>query len=71
MVPTSKCAFVNFSSRDSAETAAQRCSVKVVISGKEVRVGWGRSRPGRKGKGRDNDADGAGSSSTANAQLES
>lgn len=51
---------MNFSNRENAENAAQRCSVKVVISGKEVRVGWGRSRPGRqeKGKGRDNDAQG-------------
>lgn len=48
MVPASKCAFVNFRRREEAEEAAQRCAVKVELAGKEVRVAWGRSRPGKK-----------------------
>lgn len=49
LVPTSKCAFVNFRAREQAEWAAERCAVKVEIGGKEIRVSWGRSRPGKKG----------------------
>jgi pre-mRNA-splicing factor RBM22/SLT11 len=48
MVPTSKCAFVNFASRGDAESAAQRCAFKMELDGKEIRVAWGRSRPGNK-----------------------
>ncbi|PWN54238.1 hypothetical protein IE53DRAFT_365660 [Violaceomyces palustris] len=49
MVAASKCAFINFKTREQAEWAALRCSVKVEIAGKECRVSWGRSRPARKG----------------------
>lgn len=45
MVPTSKCAFVNFSHRKAAESAAERCAFKMELDGKEIRVAWGRSRP--------------------------
>jgi hypothetical protein len=45
LVPTSRVAVVNFSDRKSAELAAERSSVKVVIDGAEVKVQWGRSRP--------------------------
>jgi len=46
MVPTSKCAFVNFANRSAAESAAERCAFKMDLNGTEVRVAWGRSRPG-------------------------
>ncbi|POW18884.1 hypothetical protein PSHT_05295 [Puccinia striiformis] len=45
VVPTSKCAFINFVSRSIAEDAASRCSVRVQIAGKDVLVRWGRSKP--------------------------
>ncbi|EGG09982.1 uncharacterized protein MELLADRAFT_71106 [Melampsora larici-populina 98AG31] len=45
VVPTSRCAFINFINRGVAEDAASRCSVRVQISGKEVMVRWGRSKP--------------------------
>lgn len=48
LVPTSKCAFVNFRSRQAAETAAERCALRMELNGNEVRVAWGRSRPGKK-----------------------
>lgn len=52
MVPTSKCAFVNFASRPAAESAALICAFKMQLDGKEIRVAWGRSRPGGKAKER-------------------
>lgn len=48
LVPTSKCAFVNFTTRDAAVKAAQQCSPKIDLGGKEVRVTWGRSKPAKK-----------------------
>ncbi|KAH9813935.1 hypothetical protein DFH28DRAFT_929488 [Melampsora americana] len=48
VVPTSRCAFINFINRRVAEDAASRCSVRVQISGKEVMVRWGRSKPKKK-----------------------
>lgn len=45
LVPTSRVAFVNFTDRNSAEMAAERSGLKVVIEGAEVKVQWGRSRP--------------------------
>ncbi|CAO1631535.1 unnamed protein product [Sympodiomycopsis kandeliae] len=48
LVSTSKCAFVNFKNRSSAEEAAMRCTAKVHLGGQEVRVSWGRSRPKKK-----------------------
>ncbi|EPQ31865.1 uncharacterized protein PFL1_00064 [Pseudozyma flocculosa PF-1] len=61
LVAASKCAFVNFKTRQAAEWAAERCAIKVELGGKEVRVGWGRSRPGKKG------GSGAGAASTSSA----
>lgn len=43
LVPASHCAFVNFTSRDAAERAAESLAVKVEIDGKEVRLAWGRT----------------------------
>ncbi|KAH0446010.1 hypothetical protein IEQ34_025155 [Dendrobium chrysotoxum] len=48
MVPTSNCAFVNFRSRNAAESAAERCALRMDLDGQEIRVAWGRSRPGKK-----------------------
>ncbi|GAA5996190.1 Pre-mRNA-splicing factor ECM2 [Rhodotorula paludigena] len=45
LVAASKSAFVNFSSRQAAELAAERCAVGVTIEGQKVKVQWGRSRP--------------------------
>lgn len=50
MVPTSKCAFVNFTNRANAESAAVKCAFRMELDGTEVRVAWGRSRPGSKAK---------------------
>ncbi|KAH8928878.1 hypothetical protein BT69DRAFT_1346340 [Atractiella rhizophila] len=46
LVPASNCAFVNFSDRKAAESAATRSAVEVVLGGKAVKVSWGRSRKG-------------------------
>ncbi|WFD32864.1 Pre-mRNA-splicing factor slt11 [Malassezia sp. CBS 17886] len=43
LVPRSHAAFVNFTSRDKAEQAAECLAVKVDLGGNEVRVAWGRS----------------------------
>ncbi|TKY90897.1 hypothetical protein EX895_000895 [Sporisorium graminicola] len=51
LVPTSKCAFVNFRSRQHAELAAQQCSPKMLWADHEVRLTWGRSRPAKKKAG--------------------
>ncbi|CAD6908085.1 unnamed protein product [Tilletia controversa] len=48
LVPKTKCAFVNFSSREHAERAAARCRAKMDLDGTEIRVSWGRSRAGKK-----------------------
>ena len=45
LVPTSKCAFVNFRTRQAAELVAQQCSSKMLWGDQEVRLTWGRSRP--------------------------
>lgn len=50
MVPTSRCAFVNFTNRAGAESAAERCAFKMQLDGTEIRVAWGRSRPGSQAK---------------------
>ncbi|KAE8249577.1 hypothetical protein A4X13_0g5160 [Tilletia indica] len=47
LVPKTKCAFVNFTSREQAERAAARCSSKMDMDGTEIRVSWGRSRAGK------------------------
>ena len=49
LVPTSKVAFVNFVDRKSAEVAADRSSVGVVVDGVTVKCAWGRSRPKKVG----------------------
>lgn len=41
----SHCAFVNYSARESAETAAAELQGKAVIAGCPLRVQWGRPRP--------------------------
>jgi pre-mRNA-splicing factor RBM22/SLT11 len=43
--PSSRCAFVNFKDRASAEHAAQAWANGVEIDGETVSVKWGRSRP--------------------------
>ncbi|CBQ68086.1 related to Cell cycle control protein cwf5 [Sporisorium reilianum SRZ2] len=50
LVPASKCAFVNFRTRQHAELAALQCAPKMLWGDSEVRVTWGRSRPAKKGK---------------------
>lgn len=47
LVPSSHCAFVNFKTRADAEAAALRAAVKVHLDGREVRVAWGRAKPGK------------------------
>ncbi|KAK0530545.1 Pre-mRNA-splicing factor slt11 [Tilletia horrida] len=52
LVPKTKCAFVNFSTRTDAERAAAQCRTKMRLpaveggggGGEEIRVSWGRSR---------------------------
>ncbi|KAK9454312.1 hypothetical protein V1511DRAFT_501655 [Dipodascopsis uninucleata] len=41
----SRCAFVNYQTREAAEAAAKSTGTTVVISGCPLRVTWGRSRP--------------------------
>ncbi|SAM59795.1 related to Cell cycle control protein cwf5 [Ustilago bromivora] len=48
LVTASKCAFVNFRTRQQAELAAKHCSPKMKMGDKEVRLTWGRSRPAKK-----------------------
>lgn len=67
LVPTSKCAFVNFRTRHAAEEAALRCSAKMDLDGHQVKVSWGRSRPKKAGGAA---AAPAGASSSAAAQAE-
>lgn len=43
-VGASRCAFVNFASREWAEAAAERLAAKVEIGAQPVRVAWGRAR---------------------------
>lgn len=46
-VAKSRCAFVNFRDRASAETAAQAWASGLEIDGESVVVKWGRSRPAK------------------------
>ncbi|SPO21278.1 related to Cell cycle control protein cwf5 [Ustilago trichophora] len=48
LVTASKCAFVNFRTRQHAEIAAAQCQGKMLMGEKEVRLTWGRSRPTKK-----------------------
>jgi len=50
VVPSSHCAFVNFAEREHAERAADACTSKVDMGGKEVRVTWGRNRTKKAGR---------------------
>lgn len=45
-----RCAFVNFTDRDSAEKAAQAWANGFEVDGEAVNVKWGRSRAAAKGK---------------------
>ncbi len=48
LVTASRCAFVNFTSRQNAERAAAHCSTKMDWDNTTVRITWGRSRPTKK-----------------------
>ncbi|PWY97548.1 hypothetical protein BCV70DRAFT_202725 [Testicularia cyperi] len=48
LVPTSKCAFVNFVDREAAEIAASQCAIRMNFNGKDIRMTWGRSKPSKK-----------------------
>lgn len=41
----SHCAFINFATREGAETAAQQCQGKAIIQGCPLRVRWGKPKP--------------------------
>lgn len=41
----SHCAFINYATREGAETAAENCQGKAVIAGCPLRIQWGRPRP--------------------------
>lgn len=45
-VAKTRCAFVNFKDRTSAEHAAQAWASGLDVGGERVGVRWGRSRPG-------------------------
>ncbi|KAJ3117566.1 RNA binding motif protein 22 [Phlyctochytrium bullatum] len=49
VVAKTKVAFVNFMSRQAAETAIERSFSGLVIKGKPLRVQWGKSRTGNRG----------------------
>ncbi|KAK0554476.1 Pre-mRNA-splicing factor slt11 [Tilletia horrida] len=44
LVTKTRCAFINFSSRERAEEAAEQCRSKMSMDGQEIRISWGRSR---------------------------
>ncbi|KIJ41278.1 hypothetical protein M422DRAFT_229735 [Sphaerobolus stellatus SS14] len=49
-VEKTRCAFVNFKDRASAETAAQAWAAGLDVEGQRISIRWGRSRPTAKGK---------------------
>lgn len=44
LVPTSHCAFLNFTDREAAEEAAIHLGLRLAVAEKECRVQWGRSK---------------------------
>jgi hypothetical protein len=53
MVPKSKCAFVNFSTRDAAEAAASETFERCVIKDKPLRVQWAKPKASVSGSASD------------------
>lgn len=54
MVPRQNCAFVCFTSRASAETAAERSFNKLILKGRRLKIMWGKAQgqqpvPGKQG----------------------
>jgi len=54
MVPRQNCAFVCFTSRAAAETAAERSFGKLILKGRRMKIMWGKSQgqqpaPGKQG----------------------
>ena len=54
MVPRQNCAFVSFTSRAAAETAAERSFGKLILKGRRMKIMWGKSQgqqpaPGKQG----------------------
>lgn len=54
MVPRQNCAFVCFTSRPAAETAAERSFNKLILKGRRLKIMWGKSQgqqptPGKQG----------------------
>lgn len=54
MVPKQQCAFVCFTNRYSAETAAERSFNKLIVKGRRLKILWGKSQgakaaPGNEG----------------------
>ena len=54
MVPKQQCAFVCFTNRYSAETAAERSFNKLILKGRRLKILWGKSQgakatPGKEG----------------------
>lgn len=54
MVPRQNCAFVCFTSRAAAETAAERSFNKLILKGRRLKIMWGKSQgqqpaPGKQG----------------------
>lgn len=54
MVPRQNCAFVCFTARASAETAAERSFNKLILKGRRLKIMWGKSQgqqpaPGKQG----------------------
>ncbi|XP_064611008.1 pre-mRNA-splicing factor RBM22-like [Liolophura sinensis] len=44
VVSKQQCAFVQFTNRQSAETAAEKCFNKLIINGRRLNIKWGRSQ---------------------------
>ncbi|XP_074648846.1 pre-mRNA-splicing factor RBM22-like [Tubulanus polymorphus] len=55
MVPKQQCAFVQFTSRTSAENAAEKSFNKLIIDGRRLNIKWGRSQAATPGKGYEDD----------------
>ena len=53
MVTRQNCAFVTFTSRPAAETAAERSFNKLIIKGRRLKILWGKSQADKPKAGRD------------------
>ncbi len=56
MVPKQQCAFVCFTNRYSAETAAERSFNKLILKGRRLKILWGKSQGAKSAPGKEGGA---------------